>query len=106
VSSVLIATPGPIVPLLSWSSEDEIIARANDSKMALGASVWSNDLSHAAHVADRLEAGSLWVNDHMNISALAPFGGHKESGIGYERCIGGLEGYCNVKTLYLRKRRD
>lgn len=103
VPSGLTGLPGPIVPLLSWSSEEEVISRANDSKMALGASVWSSDLSHAAQMAEMLEAGSVWVNEHMNISPLVPFGGHKESGIGYEWSVGGLKSYCNVKALYLQK---
>jgi acyl-CoA reductase-like NAD-dependent aldehyde dehydrogenase len=61
---------------------------------------------HGLTSDSKLEAGSLWANDHMNISPLAPFGGHKKSGIGYEWTIGGFKSYCNVKTLYLRKRRD
>lgn len=75
---------GPIVPLLEWSDEDDVIARANNSKQGLGASVWSNDLDQAERLARQLDAGSVWVNTHIELDPHAPFGGHKESGIGYE----------------------
>ncbi|RFU33258.1 hypothetical protein B7463_g3047, partial [Scytalidium lignicola] len=73
---------GPIVPLLSWSTEDEVVTRANHTKMGLGASVWSSDLTTARRIARRLEAGNVWVNSHLEVTPLAAFGGHKESGIG------------------------
>jgi acyl-CoA reductase-like NAD-dependent aldehyde dehydrogenase len=94
---------GPILPLLSWSNEDEVIARANNTTMGLGASVWSDDLEEAGRVARQLEAGTVWVNTHLELDPNAPFGGHKESGIGYEWGIGGLRSFCNVQTLFLRK---
>jgi acyl-CoA reductase-like NAD-dependent aldehyde dehydrogenase len=94
---------GPILPLLSWSDEDEVIARANTTTMGLGASVWSNDLEEASRIARQLDAGSVWVNTHLELNPNAPFGGHKESGVGYEWGVGGLRSFCNVQTLYLRK---
>lgn len=75
---------GPIVPLLEWTDEDDVIARANDSKLGLGASVWSNDMEEAGRIARQLDAGSVWVNTHIELDPHAPFGGHKQSGIGYE----------------------
>lgn len=53
---------GPIVPLLTWTDEADVIARANNTKMGLGASVWSNDLEEANRIARQLQAGSVWVN--------------------------------------------
>ncbi|KAK1657164.1 aldehyde dehydrogenase [Colletotrichum godetiae] len=94
---------GPIVPLLSWSNEDEVISRANDTSMGLGASVWSNNLDKAARVARQIQAGNVWINTHFDLSPLAPFGGHKESGIGTEWGANGLKGFCNVQTLFLNK---
>lgn len=94
---------GPIVPLLSWSDEKDVIARANDTTMGLGASVWTNDLTKAAEVARKIEAGSVWVNKHFDLSPFAPFGGHKESGIGTEWGAAGMKGFCNVQTLFLNK---
>ncbi|PVH70035.1 aldehyde dehydrogenase [Cadophora sp. DSE1049] len=94
---------GPILPLLTWSDEDEVIARANDTLMGLGASVWSDDLEEANRIAEQLEAGSVWINSHVKLDPNAPFGGHKESGIGYEWGAGGLRSFCNTQTLYLKK---
>ncbi|KAF4934151.1 putative aldehyde dehydrogenase FUS7 [Colletotrichum fructicola] len=95
---------GPIVPLLSWSSEDEVISRANDTSMGLGASVWTNDLKKAAEVAKQIQAGNVWINTHFDLSPLAPFGGHKESGIGTEWGANGLKAFCNNQTLFLNKK--
>ena len=53
---------GPIVPLLTWTDEADVVARANNTKMGLGASVWSNDLEEANRIARQLQAGSVWVN--------------------------------------------
>lgn len=93
----------PIVPLLSWKDEDEVIERANNTNMGLGASVWTNDLNKAEEVARQLHAGNVWVNKHFDLSPMAPFGGHKESGIGTEWGLNGLKGFCNVQTLFLNK---
>lgn len=94
---------GPILPILSWSNEDEVIARANNTKMGLGASVWSSDMDEAERIAKQLEAGNVWVNSHMEISPLHPFGGHKESGIGHEGGVSGLIAYCNAQALHFKK---
>ena len=94
---------GPIVPLLSWTDEADVIARANDTKMGLGASVWINDLQKASRIARELQAGNAWVNTHFDLSPSAPFGGHKESGIGTEWGANGLKGFWNVQTLFLNK---
>jgi acyl-CoA reductase-like NAD-dependent aldehyde dehydrogenase len=69
---------GPIVPLLKWSDENDVIDRANSLREGLGASVWSKDLERAERMARRLEAGSVWVNSHFDVDAKVPFGGHKE----------------------------
>ena len=92
----------PIIPLLTWKNEEDVIQRANDTRMGLGASVWSNDLDEATRIARRMEAGSVWINTHQEGDPRAPFGGHKESGIGYEWGLGGLKAYCNVQSLFLR----
>ncbi|KPI41522.1 putative aldehyde dehydrogenase [Cyphellophora attinorum] len=95
---------GPIVPLLTWKDEDDVVKRANNTKMGLGASVWSKDLDEAARIAKQLDAGSVWVNTHLEVDPHAPFGGHKESGIGYEWSKGGLTAFCNVQSLFLKKK--
>lgn len=95
---------GPIFPILSWSDEEEVITRANNSKLGLGASVWSSDLDEASRIAKRLEAGSVWVNAHAAVEPQFAFSGHKESGIGSEWGVVGLKSFCNTQTLYLPKR--
>jgi len=88
---------------LKWRDEKEVIHRANDSLMGLGASVWSKDLEKAESVAKKLKAGNVWINTHLELQYNAPFGGHKQSGIGYEYGAGGLKAYCNAQSLYITK---
>ncbi|PCD24310.1 aldehyde dehydrogenase (NAD+) [Fusarium graminearum] len=68
---------GPIVPVMKWQSEDDVIARANASDYGLGASVWSKDVARARRMAELLGAGSIWVNTHFEVAPNVPFGGHK-----------------------------
>lgn len=97
---------GPIVPIMSWSDENEVIARANNTKMGLGASVWTKDLARARKIGERLEAGTVWINSHMELSPSAPFGGHKESVVGAELGREGLASFCNAQSMYLKKSVD
>lgn len=94
---------GPILPLLSYATYDEAIALANNTNYGLGASVWSSNIPLANEIAQQLEAGSVWVNTHFELDPRVPFGGHKGSGVGVELGLEGLKGFCNVKTMYLRK---
>jgi acyl-CoA reductase-like NAD-dependent aldehyde dehydrogenase len=94
---------GPIVPLLSWSEEKEVIARANNTATGLGASVWAKDLDKASEVAKQMRAGTVWINSHFDLSPMATFGGHKESGIGSEWGLDGMKAQCNAQTLFFNK---
>lgn len=103
-SRIVVEEPfGPIVPILSWHSEDEVIARANNTTMGLGASVWTRNLEQGQRIAEQIDAGSVWINTHMEVTPYAAFGGHKQSGMGHEWGSGGLKGYCNVQTLFFQK---
>ncbi|CAK7220386.1 hypothetical protein SCUCBS95973_004136 [Sporothrix curviconia] len=103
-SRIVVEEPfGPIVPLLSYKSEEEVVERANNTKMGLGASIWCNDIKKAERIAKEMQAGTVWINTHFDLSPSAPFGGHKESGIGTEWGTNGLKGFCNVQTLFLNK---
>jgi acyl-CoA reductase-like NAD-dependent aldehyde dehydrogenase len=77
---------GPAVPLLVYDDIDDVIRRANDDELGLGASVWSADEDRAFAVARRLEAGFVFVNTHnrTGMALRAPFGGVKRSGYGRE----------------------
>lgn len=104
-SRIVVEEPfGPIVPLLKWTDEDDVINRANALRTGLGASVWSKDLARAQRMARRLEAGSVWVNSHFDVDPRVPFGGHKESGIGMEWGMEGLKSYTNSRSLWVWKK--
>jgi len=90
---------GPIVPVLKYKDVDEAVARANDTRMGLAASVWTRDLEKGAQVAARLEAGTVWVNHHLGSEADIPFGGFKESGLGREHGVLGLQSYMEPQVI-------
>jgi acyl-CoA reductase-like NAD-dependent aldehyde dehydrogenase len=94
---------GPIVPLLRWTDEADVIARANDTRYGLGASVWSTDLEAAQRMGRQLEAGTVWLNEIHQYTPYSPNGGHKESGIGCENSIYGLREYTNTQTVTLNR---
>jgi succinate-semialdehyde dehydrogenase/glutarate-semialdehyde dehydrogenase len=77
-------TFGPVVPVMAFDDEQDALKLANDSEYGLGASVWSKDTDRASKLAGELDAGSVWVNDHMYSHGLAqlPWGGAKRSGVG------------------------
>lgn len=82
---------GPVLPVLSFRTDEEGLARANSTEFGLGASVWTRDEARAAEIASRLEAGTIWVNDHAAPDPLVPFGGIRHSGIGRESGVLGLQ---------------
>ncbi len=90
---------GPILPLLKFNDLDDVIARANDTEYGLAASVWSKDIKAARKIAERIEAGTVWINEIHTFSPHVAFGGHKQSGIGIENAIDGLAEYTNSQTL-------
>jgi acyl-CoA reductase-like NAD-dependent aldehyde dehydrogenase len=94
---------GPVLPLLTYDSLDEAVARANLGPDGLGASVWSGDEDAAAAVATRLDAGTVWVNQHPMLSPDAPFGGRKQSGVGVESSLLGLLAYTDVSVLRVKR---
>jgi acyl-CoA reductase-like NAD-dependent aldehyde dehydrogenase len=94
---------GPVLPLMSFDNVDEVVGRANDSIYGLGASVWSADLEAAQLLADRLETGTVWINETQHLSPHAVFGGAKQSGIGGEGGEHGLLEFCQPKTTFIRR---
>lgn len=94
---------GPVLPLLKFSDVDEVVARANDSPYGLGASVWGTNLDAAQAMADRIEAGTVWVNTVQELGPGQPFGGHKQSGLGAENGSKGLLEYTNSQVIVRRK---
>lgn len=94
---------GPVLPLLRYDSIDEAIERANHSPYGLGATVWGQDTEQAMQVAQRLEAGTVWVNEAQYLNPFAAFAGHKASGLGVEHGLEGFLSYTAPQTLVLKK---
>lgn len=94
---------GPILPIIKYSDIDEVIDRANASAFGLGASVWSGDSARAQEIASRLQAGTVWVNQHCAIDPSIPFPTSKQSGQGVESGREGLLEYTNVKVVNIKK---
>jgi acyl-CoA reductase-like NAD-dependent aldehyde dehydrogenase len=90
---------GPVLPVLTFASVDEAVARANDSRFGLGASVWSADADRARDVAGRLMAGTVWINRHGLNESDVPFGGMKESGFGREHGVLGIRSYQELQVV-------
>jgi len=90
---------GPVVTVVMIDNDEDGIRRANDSRHGLGASVWTRDRDRGRRVAERIEAGSVWVNDHAYSYGLgqAPWGGRKESGIGRTHSKHGLYAMSQLK---------
>ena len=90
---------GPILPVLRYSDVDDAIARANDTDFGLGGSVWSKDLDRAYAVAARIDSGTVWINQHLDMHPEVPFSGTKQSGIGTEQGQEGLEEFTRAKII-------
>ncbi|KAG8715495.1 hypothetical protein FRC11_003801 [Ceratobasidium sp. 423] len=95
---------GPILPIMRWKDEEDVIRRANDTIWGLGASVWGNDSARADRIAAKLEAGTVWVNEIHMYGPWIPFGGVKQSGVGVENGQAGLIGFTNYQTLSSTKK--
>ncbi len=90
---------GPILPVLCYSSIDDALERINDSDYGLSATVWGRDTRRALDVALRIDAGTVWINKHLDLPLDLPFGGAKHSGIGVELGQAGLEQFTQVKLI-------
>jgi acyl-CoA reductase-like NAD-dependent aldehyde dehydrogenase len=97
---------GPVVCILRYRSEAEAIALANDTKYGLAMGIWTRDIRRAHHVAEQLEAGVIWINDHHRIGPSSPWGGYKDSGIGRENGIDGYKDYTQVKNIIVKTTPD
>ena len=94
---------GPIVPILKYHELDDAIARANDTRYGLSGSVWTRDIARGKQIAARLDVGTAWVNQHRATSAVVPFGGAKESGLGRQYSHLGLKGYMEPEVISVAK---
>jgi betaine-aldehyde dehydrogenase len=95
---------GPVMTVLAFDSEDEVIARANATEYGLSAGVFTNDLTRGHRMIARLQAGTCWLN-HYNITPIEmPFGGMKMSGLGRENGRAAIEAYTQLKSVYVAMR--
>lgn len=98
---------GPILPIVEYEGEDEVVAMANGTEYGLGSSVWSSDIDRAVAFSSRIEAGMTFINGH-GLTALGrkevPFGGVKQSGIGWENSAHGLHEYLEFHSTNLHQR--
>ena len=92
---------GPILTVMPWDDEDELMSRVNALDYGLTASIWTRDLSRAHRLAAKVEAGYVWVN-HVSAHFLgAEFGGYKKSGLGREEGLSELLSYTEVKNVHV-----
>ena len=91
---------GPLMSVLSFETEEEVVDRANDTEFGLSGAVFTNEMSRAHGVANALQAGIVWINDYNVTPPNVPFGGYKQSGIGRENGLQAIEHYTQVKTIY------
>ncbi|HKY60405.1 MAG TPA: aldehyde dehydrogenase family protein [Gemmatimonadota bacterium] len=92
---------GPVLATLSFGDVDEAIALANDSPYGLAAAVWTRDIKKAHYVAQRLQAGTVWINTYNLYDAAMPFGGYKASGYGRDLGRVALDGYTQTKSVWV-----
>lgn len=90
---------GPIMPVIKYSDVDDVIARANATDYGLGGSVWSKDVDKAKEIALQIETGTTWINKHLDFGPNVPFGGAKQSGIGVEFSLEGLQEFTQVRVI-------
>lgn len=90
---------GPVLPLLKFSSVDEVIERANNTSFGLAASVWTQDIGLGNAIARQLAAGTVWINQIHSFSPAIPFAGQKQSGMGVENGEEGLAEYTRLQVV-------
>ncbi len=92
---------GPVMCVLDFVSEDEVIARANDTQFGLSAGVFTRDITRAHRVVSKLQAGTCWINAYNLAPVEVPFGGVKASGMGRENSAAAIEHYSQIKSVYV-----
>ena len=97
---------GPVVSVLTFRDEAEVIRSANDSRFGLAAGVFTRDVGKALRVTKQIRAGIVWVNTYRMVSPIAPFGGYKDSGWGRESGLDAIYDYTQAKTVWINTSSD
>ena len=92
---------GPVLSVLRFGDEDEAVAIANDVMYGLAAGIWTQNIRRSITVADRLQAGTVWVNTYRAVSFMSPFGGYKMSGLGRENGADAIREYLQTKSVWI-----
>ena len=92
---------GPVLAVMRFGDEDDAVRMANDTRYGLAAGIWTQDMSRSLRMADRLAAGTVYVNTYRSVSTLSPVGGYKHSGYGRENGIEGIKEFLQVKSVWL-----
>ena len=92
---------GPVMSVLTFDNEAEVVARANDTEFGLAAGVFTRDIQRAHRVVAALEAGTIWINNYNITPIEVPFGGYKQSGIGRENSLAAINHYTQLKSVYV-----
>jgi betaine-aldehyde dehydrogenase len=92
---------GPVVCIAPFDNEEAMLEEVNDSPYGLSGSIWTNNLQRALRVSKRVESGVLSINSHSSVHVEAPFGGFKRSGIGRDLGMAAMEGYTEMKNIYI-----
>ena len=92
---------GPVLSIIPFEDEDEAVEIGNDVAFGLAAGVWTSNMGRSLRMADRLRAGTVWVNTYRALSFTTPFGGYKRSGIGRENGLEAIKQYCEVKSVWI-----
>lgn len=90
---------GPVLSVLPYDQLEQAVAMVNDSRYGLTASLWGNDLGQIMDLIPRIEAGTVWVNNHVPVDPNLPFGGYKQSGMGREFGRAAIEGFTELKSV-------
>ncbi|WP_379553924.1 aldehyde dehydrogenase family protein [Qipengyuania sp. DGS5-3] len=94
---------GPVMPLMKFATEDEVIERANNSEYGLAGAIWTANPDKGVEMAEQLETGTVWINEFLHLSPFAPFGGHKQSGFGAEYGKEGLLEFTYPQVITVKK---
>ncbi|WP_338754289.1 aldehyde dehydrogenase family protein [Bacillus sp. FJAT-52991] len=92
---------GPVVSALPFDDLDDLVERANNTDFGLAAGVWTENVKRAHYLAQRIKAGTVWVNCYNALDAASPFGGFKQSGLGREMGSYALNAYTEVKSVWV-----
>ena len=92
---------GPVLAVIPFRDEDEAVPIGNDVVFGLAAGVWTENIRRAITMADRLQAGTVWVNTYRAVSYMSPFGGYKRSGLGRENGQDMIKEYMQTKSVWI-----